>query len=541
MIHEEKKTIAEILNNINGYSEQLDELVRKLQQAGIYNYKAFDEAVQQIDYIYVPTIIRNNLQDAFVKIEEEDWEEAKRTDVLSEYQKYLDNYQEGKYRSEARLRIQFFKSREEDKWKTVNKGSIESLNAFIENERNNPHVEEARKLVKDLKRTGRMRQGVRGLMEQMREIKTDMTINDPESEIYEKIVEFIASNKIKEEDLLDAIAQDNNFISGRVANKLWENDKVTDFSSTGIDSDFIDCVEQNMPRQQFSTPRILESISQHRCTEVYFWGIPSSGKTCALGAILSVAKSGVLGNSMLLVQGCQGYDYMNRLAELFKINGGKISILPEGTPIASTYEMGFTLVRNRKHYPITCIDLAGELIRCMYKKNAGFPLKDEEEQTLATLTRILIDNRTDNRKRHFFVIEYGAEDRLYEGLPQSAYLNAAATYIMNTGIFKENTDKIYLLITKVDKAGVEGKELEEKLKQYIEREYGGFYNTLKTICEDNEIKGGKVEIVPFTLGKVCFQNYCKFNSDAAELVVEKLFTAPGENSLTRGFLNYLRG
>ena len=102
----------------------------------------------------------------------------------------------------------------------------------------------------------------------------------------------------------------------------------------------------------------------------------------------------------------------------------------------------------------------------------------------------MIDNRTQNRKLHFFVIEYGAEDRQYEGLPQQDYLQAAVQYIQRTGIFKKDTDGLYLLISKVDKAKAHGKELSEKLKDYIHENYQGFYNGLKKICRDNEINGG---------------------------------------------------
>ena len=175
-----------------------------------------------------------------------------------------------------------------------------------------------------------------------------------------------------------------------------------------------------------------------------------------------------------------------------------------------------------KEHPITCIDLAGELVKCMYKQDAGEPLTDEQQSVLRTLTDVLIDNRTENRKIHFFVIEYGAEDREYDGLPQKDYLEAAVAYIQRTGIFKKDTDGLFLLITKVDKAKVLGKDLLEKLRLYISENYQGFYNGLKKICKDNEINGGDVEIQPFTLGEVCFQNYCKFKEETAAAVVRTI-------------------
>lgn len=49
---------------------------------------------------------------------------------------------------------------------------------------------------------------------------------------------------------------------------------------------------------------------------------------------------------------------------------------------------------------------------------------------------------------HFFV-EYGAEKRLFNGLPQAEYLNSAAARLNNMGLFDSNTDAIYVLISKI--------------------------------------------------------------------------------------------
>ena len=151
-------------------------------------------------------------------------------------------------------------------------------------------------------------------------------------------------------------------------------------------------------------------------------------------------------------------------------------------------------------------------------------LKSDVHEVLKTLNKILIDNRTSNRKIHFFVIEYGAEDRKYKGVPQGTYLQSAVAYINQTGIFKKDTDAVYILVTKVDKANAVGNELREKLKSYISTKYFGFYNGLKRICEDNEINRGQVVIQPFTLGDVCFQYYCRFNAKAASDVVKAILT-----------------
>jgi hypothetical protein len=160
----------------------------------------------------------------------------------------------------------------------------------------------------------------------------------------------------------------------------------------------------------------------------------------------------------------------------------------------------------------------------MYLNDTGrfndMDIKDIE--ALDTLTRILKDKRTNNRKIHFFVIEYGAEDREYKGLKQKQLIDHALLYVERTGIFRDDTDAIYLMITKVDKAKAAIGQLADVLREYISENYGGFYNGLVKICKDFEINSGNVEIVPFSLGQVCFQDYCLFNEKPASNVVRIL-------------------
>ena len=163
----------------------------------------------------------------------------------------------------------------------------------------------------------------------------------------------------------------------------------------------------------------------------------------------------------------------------------------------------------------------------MFKYDAHEDLTQEEAAALQTLTDVMVNNRSGNRKLHFFVIEYGADDRMYEGLAQRQYLDAALQYIGRTNIFQRDTDGIYLLISKVDKAKLHGAELQQELRRYVNERYLGFYNGVKTICQQNQINGGEVGILPFSLGEVCFQDYCRFNASAAEQVVKLILERTG--------------
>jgi len=510
-----------IIDNIDQYSAS--ELVDYIK-SGIVT---FDELCEDTDG-YFPANVRKEVKRLLAGSEDEDWQKAMRTNTEDAFMAFLKTYPESSHADEARasiIRLNQTKEAEvkQSVWSSVNKQSIEDLRAFIKANRGDSHCVEAQKLINALQEEEFLGFDVDALVERINAIQTDKCVNDKARAIVPEIIRCLEQNKISKNELLEVIRRDNNFLQVSVLKKLITEGYLgyDDFKNIGIDIRFIKHLAKGESKQTFGRPRELQKINKIS-TEVYFWGIPSSGKSCALGAIMSVANNGTIARSMSKDPDCQGYGYMTRLSQLFK-NDGSVGTLPEGTSIYSTYEMGFDLKdENGKIHPITCIDLAGELVRCMYKSDAGEDMSEDEVKALDTLTNVLIDNRTVNRKIHVFVLEYGGEKRKYEGLRQSEYLDAALRYIERTKIFETETDAIYLMLTKVDKTGAVGQKLVNILEEYIEKNYKGFFNGLESICIDKEINGGKVERIPFSLGQVCFQDYCLFNEAPAANVVKKL-------------------
>ena len=328
-------------------------------------------------------------------------------------------------------------------------------------------------------------------------------------------------------DLLNALKQDHNLLKSRVVSTLMQQNVITedDLKGIGISRQFMQALAGGQDVHHFKEPELLDKINR-LSTEVYFWGIPSSGKSCAIGAIISMAAASKasLCDNIFMDNHCQGYDYMTRLKDLFKMDG-RVTTLPAGTPVLSTYEMGFDLVDKRqRNHPITFIDLAGELIRCMYKSDTNAPLDNNERTALGVLDKILVDERTENRKLHFFVLEYGGEARQYEGLSQDSYLAGALNYIREKGIFRDRTDGIYLLVTKADKTNMPEEEVSDYLMEYIYDTHGyqGFAQGLQNICRQNHINDGDLKIFPFSLGEVCFKDYCVFDGRYTEDVITEL-------------------
>lgn len=512
-----------ILNNVTEYSPE--DLASYIQQG----FVTLDELVNNTDGEFTAKM-QLGVEKLLAGSEDEDFKKVMESASIADLQDFLNKYPMGTVAHLDAVRerkhvlekipasepIVEESNGEEEEWFSIkNAGDIKLLEAFKEKYPNTSHLFELNKLITAEKNKEHSRKKSPIILKSM--------INKANSaEDVSKIIQVLLENKtITIGMLLELIRQDHNLLSSAACNDIISRGILNrnDLSKCGIDNGFINKMLTNARSQNFEPARPLQTIAEP-CTEVYFWGIPFSGKTCALGAILSAAKNGLAARSMIPDNSCQGFGYMNRLSTIF--SPGRICRLPGGTPVTSTYEMRFDLEdQEHKIHHVACIDLAGELFTCIFMKDAGEQMRDDQKQALETLHNILLENRSNNRKIHFFVIEYGAEKRIYNGLPQAEYLNSAAAHLNSIGLFDSNTDAIYVLISKVDNASYEG-SLEEHLLKYMTKNYLGFYNNLLLICKEHGINKGRVKIVPFSIGNVCFKDYCQFDATSATKMVDLL-------------------
>lgn len=512
-----------ILNNVTEYSPE--DLASYIQQG----FVTLDELVNNTDGEFTAKM-QLGVEKLLAGSEDEDFKKVMESASIADLQDFLNKYPMGTVAHLDAVRerkhvlekipasepIVEESNGEEEEWFSIkNAGDIKLLEAFKEKYPNTSHLFELNKLITAEKNKEHSRKKSPIILKSM--------INKANSaEDVSKIIQVLLENKtITIGMLLELIRQDHNLLSSAACNDIISRGILNrnDLSKCGIDNGFINKMLTNARSQNFEPARPLQTIAEP-CTEVYFWGIPFSGKTCALGAILSAAKNGLAARSMIPDNSCQGFGYMNRLSTIF--SPGRICRLPGGTPVTSTYEMRFDLEdQEHKIHHVACIDLAGELFTCMFMKDAGEQMREDQKQALETLHNILLENRSNNRKIHFFVIEYGAEKRIYNGLPQAEYLNSTAAHLNSIGLFDSNTDAIYVLISKVDNASYEG-SLEEHLLKYMTKNYLGFYNNLLLICKEHGINKGRVKIVPFSIGNVCFKDYCQFDATSATKMVDLL-------------------
>lgn len=340
--------------------------------------------------------------------------------------------------------------------------------------------------------------------------------------------------KIKNEILTKIKINPNDQLTPKIVNDHLSSGlfTTTDLKSAGIPDDIIDVLPfHNIVDLKLG--EIPKSIPTG-FTEVYFWGIQGSGKTCALAAILSHAHE----TGVLETKSGEGFHYMNQLKNIFRNN---IGFLPPATSTEVTQCLPFELKDEKgKKHPIALIELSGEIFQCYYYKTANLPLPGtSHEVTFKTVTDYL---NGPNRKLHFFVFDLSKDPRKKDeyGLCQDDYLNAAQIYFKEKNIFKNSTDAIYIVATKSDLLPGDETMRASQAESYLKKHFSSFVEVLKEVCSSFKINdNNELRVIPFSLGKVYFNYICKFNnvssSDIIQILKEKTGKSTNSNKVWQFF------
>ncbi len=379
---------------------------------------------------------------------------------------------------------------DDDSWEMVRISNDSTLVEWIDQNPSSKHIQDAIEKVKELRNEREKKQlQKQGVLDTIRRNPNHYNVKD--------IQRFLQSDTISERDLIE----------------------YCNVPQSAIDN----LSEIKAPVLNLGTTP--EAIADGY-TEVYFWGYPGSGKTCALGAILHMAdKKGYLNIAV-----GPGNRYASQLKSIFSDDGVANDYLPAPSPVETTQYLPFTLKRPNEKYSrsVSLIELSGEVFRCFAYQNAGeaFPTRSHEN-TFNSLNKFLKSN---NRKVHFFFIDFDRGNKPdHEGMNQSGYLAAASTYFKNNEVFGKTTDAIYIVLTKSDLMMDEnGNPIPlEKRVEYAKRHLSGhnylsFVNTLKDICVHYSINGKKLTVEPFSLGKVYFRDICSFDGTSAANILDIL-------------------
>ena len=127
-----------------------------------------------------------------------------------------------------------------------------------------------------------------------------------------------------------------------------------------------------------------------------------------------------------------------------------------------------------------------------------------------------------NNKIHFFVVEYGAHEKKWDGLNMSNYLSCMIQYLKNEKVFTKSTVGVYVLVTKCDKMDCAKEDRPRLAHEYVKQEFAAFWNTLEMTCKNAAIKDLKT--LAFSIGDVFAQQLCVYDGEDTNKVIDKLLT-----------------
>ncbi len=352
---------------------------------------------------------------------------------------------------------------------------------------------------------------------------------DQEADALPLIQRLLDRGFITPDNLKVMLRDDHNLLDAAVVHQLVKSGVLTReelVADCHVDPGFVGMLGSSLVDMDDSGGNI--SLIDGGNTEIYLWGIPSSGKTCALGALLcSLRTDKDVASRMVPMPDSQGYGYMAQLEQVFPVNNA-VCKLPGRTPTKTNFAIGLELEdKEGRVHPVTLIDMAGELFCYLHWMAVGKAGDYEDHRkALGSFLRILVDNPTGNRKIHLFVVEYGREGKKYKDTLQDQYLTTGLTYLKNNGVLQNHTDGVYVLVTKTDKIHQQlapGETPQQHVEQFVNNNYPNFIGLLRRYCREYEICGGTLPpVFPFDIGDVCFQNFCRLNTDTAKVVAREI-------------------
>jgi hypothetical protein len=339
------------------------------------------------------------------------------------------------------------------------------------------------------------------------------------------------------ERMLRKIREDiNEYTPDEITDKLSNDDLNNLCEELGITASSVKNYTE--PNLRFNDIPQTESDIPADYTDIFFWGIPSSGKTCALAAILSTIEKNYTMEAPDTDQQF-GSPYRTSLVNIFRNNVGN---LPPRTVGDRTQYMPFLFykrgeINKRK---ISFFELSGEVFQYFYdvvnKSQIIENYKIESiENSFKTLELLLNSN---NQKIHYFFIDYNQETKHTEdtkGLTQSNYLEAAAVYFRDRkNIFRKKTDAVYIVITKSDE--IKGDNRIGIAKDFLQVNFGSFMDVMQNQCKRNSVD---LKVKLFSIGDVYFKRICKINRSYSEDIIQDLLkkVKPSSSNIFKNFFN----
>ena len=290
----------------------------------------------------------------------------------------------------------------------------------------------------------------------------------------EMMYEYISSNALTMQDLVD----DSDVLTDRGYSHIKRYPRLTD------------------EQRQLPVSRLENPHSEEGSTDIYFFGVSGSGKTCVLSGLMSL--TGQLGFKFDPKGPGGGGNYAMELR-----NYARSSMLPPATDQSYIQDIDAQIDDEEGHlHKISFIEMSGE-------KTALFAAMDNPSSTddLGPGAAGLLSNN--NNKVLFFVIDPTNEKNVEMGMGsqqwvlQSDVLACISALLSKNPTLLKKVVAIHVILTKSDTLGdyVDKNTIMERL---TEQGYLAVFSDIKEICQRYEINkqtGFEVGLYPFHVGK----------------------------------------
>lgn len=311
---------------------------------------------------------------------------------------------------------------------------------------------------------------------------------------------------------IGAISVDDLVRKGLTTYEMFESAKIRDqfIDDNPLDVTFVDSPE----------------LETDGITDVYLFGVPSTGKTCVLMGLLGLEQGQYDWNNMIAA-GEYG-DFLDK----FRDN----HILPNRTKDEQFFCIhGKAKDRNGKEHLINLIELAGEqfLHKIAMNKEHELSLVDMDAMAAKSL-------KNDNRKIFFIIIDPTANIIPYETkdgtgkevvyqVPQKTVIRKIVNILKNDANkeLMKKVDALHFIATKSDVIEHANKDIKDCMVNYVDSIKSAHEMCLPENAHINEATGFKPKLYSFSLGKFYVGGTFEYDSTDSE----KLMNVITENTI----------
>ncbi|MBR5211004.1 MAG: hypothetical protein IKV91_00350 [Bacteroidales bacterium] len=319
--------------------------------------------------------------------------------------------------------------------------------------------------------------------------------------------------------------------------KGGEDESVISFVKYGLTISYQDLLDNDVIPDSISKDSLVASdytltqtnmeqlhyFPTERRTDVYFIGVPRSGKSSVMAALCSAMHT----------KGCVEYQPHYNNDDKDNVRGYYNSLIrstrkgkyPVSTQKDSLCFIKLLLKSDKRESPLTFVELGGEAFRTAVQSG----MKGKAAwQGLSAGT--CLDSK--NPKLMFFIIDYSTIFDHDKRLEQDEILNTMLTVLTTDGPSGDGTKgctmskvkTVAIIVTKSDLMNAHDyDEQVDQAEEFINEHFAAFKKTLSSICKKygiNRQVNYKLYVTPFSTGRMYIGNTYKFDPADADALVD---------------------